>query len=106
MSSDTRPTLICSSCRQDVTAAARLHEACAENAALRERCERLETENRKLRASWPEYNQRNACAPRAIRLIHRSWEVIGRGIVEYDTRDEAINAAAGITHADAAKGGE
>ena len=40
--SDTRPSLICLACRQDVTAAARLNKVGAENAALRKRCERAE----------------------------------------------------------------
>lgn len=48
--SDTRPTLICWECRQDVTVAARLHEAGAENAALRDRCERTENTVKSIKA--------------------------------------------------------
>lgn len=72
----------------------------AENAALRE-------ENRKLRKAWP--TAVSSLTVPANSLVHTrrdEWIVNGESaVVAWDTRDEAINAAAGITQAaDAAKG--
>ena len=81
-----------------------LSDTKAENAELRQRAERAEGENRKLRDAWPSSdNMKNMLSDgyNGKFCTYGVWEQGGDYI---GTRDEAINAAAGITAADAAEG--
>jgi hypothetical protein len=69
--------------------------------ALRQRAERAESENRKLRDAWPTNDSRKTCICETIAGRFFTWNDLRQF---YETRDEAINAAAGITAADAAEG--
>jgi len=71
--------------------------------ALRQRAERAEGENRKLRDAWPDDSE--GLVRRSVNKWYRLSLATGEdNWIAHDTRDEAINAAAGIT--DSKKGGE
>jgi hypothetical protein len=70
-------------------------------AVWRERAERAESENRKLRDAWPTNDSRQTCICETIAGRFFTWNDLRQF---YDTRDQAINAAAGITAADETEG--
>jgi hypothetical protein len=65
-------------------------------AVWRERVERAESENRKLRDAWPDHFE-GLVRRRAYKYYRLSLATGEDNWIAHNTRDEAINAAAGIT---------